>query len=297
MAKSDLQRFGGGWTEKKLAVLSSYLQAYTTALKKQTFTKLYIDAFAGTGYRELNAGSSDDTRLFEELSEDEPQQFLDGSARIALQTDPAFDEFFFIEANRKRAGELRQLQTEFPSKKIEVREGDANEQIQNLCASMNWRQCRAVLFLDPFGMQVDWKTMEAIAATKAIDTWILFPLGIGVNRLLTRDYKDIQPKWKDRLDRMFGTIEWKDQFYRKQKTLGDLFSQSQADAELKSAKIQSIGDFYHSRLKMIFSCVAPNPTILRNSTNSPIFQLHFAAGNPRGGQIALRIAGHILDQV
>jgi three-Cys-motif partner protein len=297
MAKSDLQRFGGGWTEKKLAVLSSYLQAYTTALKKQTFTKLYIDAFAGTGYRELNAGSSDDTRLFEELSEDEPQQFLDGSARIALQTDPAFDEFFFIEANRKRAGELRQLQTEFPSKKIEVREGDANEQIQKLCASTNWQQCRAVLFLDPFGMQVDWKTMEVIAATKAIDTWILFPLGIGVNRLLTRDYKNIQPKWKDRLDLMFGTIEWKNQFYRKEKTSPDLFNSNQADTELKSANIRSIGAFYHSRLKMIFSCVAPNPKILRNSTNSPIFQLHFAAGNPRGGQIALRIAGHILDQV
>ncbi len=35
-------------------------------------------------------------------------------------------------------------------------------------------------------MQVDWKTIEAVAATKAIDLWLLFPLGVGVNRLLTR---------------------------------------------------------------------------------------------------------------
>jgi hypothetical protein len=37
-----------------------------------------------------------------------------------------------------------------------------------------------------YGMQVDWTTVEAIARTKAIDLWVLFPLGIGVNRLLTK---------------------------------------------------------------------------------------------------------------
>jgi len=31
-------------------------------------------------------------------------------------------------------------------------------------------------------MQVDWTTLEAVASTQAIDIWILFPLGIGVNR-------------------------------------------------------------------------------------------------------------------
>jgi hypothetical protein len=35
-----------------------------------------------------------------------------------------------------------------------------------------------VLFLDPYGMQVDWTTIEAIARTKAIDLRVLFPLGI-----------------------------------------------------------------------------------------------------------------------
>lgn len=34
-------------------------------------------------------------------------------------------------------------------------------------------------------MQVEWKTIEAIAKAKAIDMWLLFPLGIGVARLLT----------------------------------------------------------------------------------------------------------------
>ena len=43
--------FGGVWTEQKLERVAKYLRAYTTALKNQPFELLYIDAFAGTGYR------------------------------------------------------------------------------------------------------------------------------------------------------------------------------------------------------------------------------------------------------
>ena len=65
----------------------------------------------------------------------------------------------------------------------------------------------------------------------------------------------------------------------------------------KQATFESIGQFYHSRLKTIFPAVAPNPKNLVNSSNNPIFQLHFAAGNERGGKIAMKIAKHILDHV
>ena len=44
--------YGGPWTLEKLDILESYLDAYTTALKKQPFKLMYIDAFAGTGYVE-----------------------------------------------------------------------------------------------------------------------------------------------------------------------------------------------------------------------------------------------------
>ena len=39
----------------------------------------------------------------------------------------------------------------------------------------DWSLHRAVLFLDPYGMQVEWATIEAVAKTKAIDLWLLFP--------------------------------------------------------------------------------------------------------------------------
>ena len=62
---------------------------------------------------------------------------------------------------------------------------DANEYLNEpLWQGLDRGPRRAVLFLDPYGMEVEWDTMVAIAKTQAIDLWILFPLGIAVNRLL-----------------------------------------------------------------------------------------------------------------
>jgi hypothetical protein len=44
--------------------------------------------------------------------------------------------------------------------------------------------------------------------------------------------------------------------------------------------------------------IAPNPRILRNTRNAPLFQLFFAASNPgNGGKIAVKIARHILEKI
>ena len=62
------------------------------------------------------------------------------------------------------------------------------------------------MFLDPYGMQVKWSTLEAIASTRAIDMWLLFPLGQAVNRLLTRNKIPGGPR-AERLTETFGTEE------------------------------------------------------------------------------------------
>ena len=143
----------------------------------------------------------------------EPQRFLQGSARVALECDPPFHKYIFIEKNEEKLAELQiNLSREFPKKEkliIFIR-GDANTVIQDLCEK-DWRLHRAVLFLDPFGMQVTWTTMEAVAKTKAMDLWILFPLGVAVNRLLTKD-GNINEKWKRKLDEIFGSEGWYNKF-------------------------------------------------------------------------------------
>src|ERR1700678_1286190 len=86
-------RFGGDWTSSKLAILGEYLKGYTTALGRQPFRTAYVDAFAGTGYRALEDEGASTNRLFPDLAADAPQALLDGSARIALKTEPRFDKY------------------------------------------------------------------------------------------------------------------------------------------------------------------------------------------------------------
>jgi three-Cys-motif partner protein len=287
--------FGGDWTTQKLEDVRRYLVAYTTALKKTRFRIAYIDAFAGTGYRTKAKGKSADAPLFEapELAEKEPQEFLDGSARIALQVEPRFHKYIFIENNPKRFAELEKLKDEFPDKRedIVLAPEDANAYLQKLCRKREqWSTRRAVLFLDPYGMQVEWETIKAVGDTKAIDLWILFPLGVAVNRMLPKDGQ-IFDAWRQKLNIMLGDKGWYEEFY-KESVSHDLLGEK---VELKKvANFDSISRYFVRRLETVFFQVAQNPRPLYNSRNIPLFLLCFATGNANGAPIAMRIADHIL---
>ena len=286
-------RFGGDWTTQKLEVVKKYLSAYTTALKKQPFKTAYIDAFAGTGYRERKDELQPGELLFPDLALPEPQQFLDGSARIALQTEPRFHKYIFVERNPERCAQLEEWKVEFPAlaQDIEIRNEEANSYMQDL-RKRGWGLHRAVMFLDPFGMQVEWASLEVIAETEAIDLWVLFPLGIGVNRLLKRD-ANIKASWRKRLDVLLGTTDWFDAFYTTKPTRTILGEEQ--EETVKTASTEVIGKFFLDRLKTVFAAVAPNPRVLTNSKNCPLYLLCFAVGNPKGATIAVKIAKHILE--
>lgn len=290
-----LQQFGGNWTEQKLERLREYLIAYHNALKNQPFTLDYIDAFAGTGYNTPKAPPDGRSPLFDDLVANDTRQFLDGSARIALQIPRPFDNYIFVEKNPDRFAALQKLKTEFPAlaPRIYMVNDEANNYLVLLCKKYNWlgENRRAVVFLDPFGMQVTWTTIQAIAETKAIDLWLLFPLGIGVNRMLPK-HGQIPAGWRKRLDSMFGEPDWYSAFYETDKS-PTLFDDVN-EIMVKRAGYSAISNYFVKRLKTIFPHVAENPLPLLNSSNCPLYLLCFAAGNPKGGPIAKRIAEYIL---
>ncbi len=292
------QRFGGDWTEDKLERLRKYLQAYTKIFKTNPqarhFRITYVDAFAGSGSRtEKQAHSEDINPLFVGTEATETENFFKGSARIALETEPQFDEYIFVERDAECRARLEQLRRQFPNlhNRISIKSSDANRFLWNWCEQTDWNKNRAVVFLDPYGMQVDWSTIERIAATEAIDLFILYPLGQAINRLLTREGPPTG-SWADRLTRFFGSDEWKTRFY-KPSSQATLFGTSSLE---KEADFDSLGDYFLERLGSIFSEVAKNTLALRNSKGVPLFLLCFAAGNPKGAKTAVRIANDILKK-
>lgn len=289
MVQRDHQ-FGGDWTEKKLTKVRNYLPAYTTALKNFPFKLMYIDAFAGTGYR---TSKNDASALRQLLEFPEIDDLAKGSARLALEVEPAFDRYVFVEKSQRKLARLKEMAAEYPHLKdrVEFQLADANKAICDMCRETNWKNWRAVVFLDPYGTQVDWSTVEAIARTRAIDLWYLFPSGMGLGRMLTRS-GHIDPTWEARLNTLLGTTEWRDVFYETvdEPTLFDErgTSRHRAYDEDRAAK------FILKRMRQIFAGVGRPALPLRNSKGTCMYHLVFACGNPRAKSLALRIAEHIL---
>ncbi|GMW03744.1 MAG: hypothetical protein AMXMBFR84_48780 [Candidatus Hydrogenedentota bacterium] len=290
-----LQRFGGSWTEEKLGIVEAYLREYVKILPGRGLRFAYIDAFAGTGYSDLPVSDLDPEHLlFEELSDSDTRAFLEGSAIRALRIEPSFNKYIFIEKSEAKIEQLRSRinALNIDSSKIEYRPGDCNKILQEICKK-DWGKHRAVLFLDPFGMQVNWETVCAIARTKAIDLWILFPCGAGVNRMLPAN-GNVSPSWANRLNLVFGDDGWRNAFYQSDPQQ-DLFAQQ--DTIQKSANPESIGLYYNRKLSTIFAGVARNPRAMRNSRDYVMYQLMFAASNPNAVSPAVKIAEHLLRQI
>ncbi len=189
--------------------------------------------------------------------------------------------------------ELENLRALFPAKapRLHIEQGDANQKLRDWCKNTNWTKHRAVVFLDPYGMEVEWQTITALADTKAVDLWLLFPLGQAVNRLLTRKGPP-DGIWADKLTRMFGTPSWREEFYKPRAQMSFLDDDEVLE---KDTDFDKIGDFFVHRLKEVFAQVAEKPRPLCNSKNVPIFLLCFAAANPKGAHTAVRIAQYILQ--
>jgi len=280
----DQHAFGGVWTLIKLEALDKYLGAFNTALSKQSFTRLYIDAFAGTGRCEIKV--------------DGEKTSIDGSARRALATSPGFHRYCFIELRPKKLAALKALEAEHPDKTIEVIQSDANAALKALCSQYRWQSERAVLFLDPFGMHVEWSTLEAIAGTGAIDVWYLFPYA-GLYRQAAKNADALDADKEASLTRVLGTDEWRQAFYV-QKRQTDLFGGD--DGDERNADHREMLSFVSKRLKALFPAVT-DPKVLyqsgdsKNPSGAPLFALYFAASNPKPAAfgLATKIAKDILD--
>ena len=265
--ESSVPDFGGGWTQDKLAYLDAYLGVYTTALRDK-FSLHYFDAFAGTGRYTANDGIE-----------------REGSARIALRHP--FASYLLVEQHPARYARLRDLTDEpqMRARRWAVINGDGNSEALRFCEGLG-RNDRAVAFLDPFGLQVEWRTLQAIRATEAIDAWYLFPTS-GVARQMT-----LNPARRDEakdaaLDRVYGTAAWRDDLYASGNN--SLFGDS---VELQRVNSEAIREWTMGRLRGLFPAVRRAAALRRGATGNRfggpmLFDLYFLCSNPSPKAIAL----------
>lgn len=294
--KNKKTNWGGDWTEKKLEAFESYVNAYLTIMnaQKRKFngwpTTIYFDGFAGSGSRD-SSDTENNTNLFSEYENyffEKQNELYKGSAERVLRLKQKFDEYYFVDIDEKS---IKELENNLKSKNIASNNckfinNDVNNELIRLSNYLK-DQKAALVLLDPFGMQIQWKSLDVLK-NKRVDLWILLPSGVIINRLL--DCKGLL-KQTETLESFFGIdIEkTKEAFYKKE-TNQTLFGEEEINRKTDNA-INKIAKLYVERLKTIFEFVTNDPLKLLNSKNVPIYHFIFASNN----QMALKIANQIIE--
>lgn len=289
--------WGGQWTEEKLDAFEKYVNAYLTIMNKHRdkyqWKLIYFDGFAGSGSRNEEEREEESELLqglFKEsvLEKDELNIYKGAAERVLSIPQRGFDFYYFIDKDKESSLKLHELLSRFENDKMLVyRNSDANKQIEMLASAMEKdKKLASLVLLDPFGMQVDWKSIELLKGTRT-DLWILIPTGVIVNRLLDR--KGELP-YIDKLMSFFGKDEesLRTYFYEKRQEQ-TLFGPMEI-VEKVEKPIQRIAELYIHQLKEIFEYVTLQPLVLYNSKNVPIFHFACASNNP----VAIKIASEII---
>jgi three-Cys-motif partner protein len=286
--------WGGPWTEKKLDAFAKYVSAYLTIMKNNTYWKtIYFDGFAGSGDRKDKANSPVYKQL--KLTEEDERLYKGAAERVlTLPNKLSFDYHYFIDAKEESLKKLETKLSELQKTKentFQYRPGDSNKHLLDLSAAMkkNKSKYASLVLLDPFGMQINWDSIESLRDTRT-DIWILIPTGVIVNRLLD---KNCNFRHSQKLQNFFGLTEneIKKEFYIKE-TETTLFGEIETIRKV-SKPIEKIAKLYVQRLKTTWKFVTEKPLRLENSKGVPIFHFVFASNNEQ----AVKIAKQIIEKV
>lgn len=281
------QRFGGPWSLLKVQIVEEYLAAYTTALSKQNFQRVYIDAFAGSGSFTFDNG-------FPRLALIDNEEVVHrGSVKRALDAKPGFHEFYFVDNKPKNLESLRAVA--IGRSDVQILEGDANDEVPGLCSKLDWRNKRGVIFVDPWGPEVRWRLLEAISETKALDVFFLFPLS-AVYRNAPIDHRDLTPEKRAMVTRSLWP-GWEGQLYKEKTDHPDLFGNQHSQTS-RDVGWKRIDQLVTEKMRSIFAHVE-EPGHLLGPNNAPLFSLYFAVSNksPAARKVASPIARALLKRL
>lgn len=259
----------GYWTELKLEIIREYASAYSRILTAQgSLHHVYIDGFAGAG---------------EHVSR-ETSAVVVGSPGQALQVQPPFREFFFIDMDGDRVENLRRLYGDRGD--VHIRRGDCNRVLlEDVFPKVRWENYRRGLcLLDPYGLDLSWEVIQAAAQLRTIDLFLNFPIMDANRNVLWHDPAGVSPAQAARLTAFWGDESWRADVYRPSAQTSFL------GEEMEKAENAEVAQAFRRRLRDVagFENV-PRPLPMRNSQGAVIYYLFFASQKA--------VANHIVEEI
>lgn len=261
----------GEWTRIKLDIIEQYAVPYAQIMSKQMLKFYYIDAFSGAGIHIDRETGAD----------------IDGSPLRILRGNIPFDKYYFIDLDSKKADFLgNYCEKNFPDRKIEVRQGDCNEIIEDIVSGMEYKNYERVFcLLDPYGLHLNWEIIEMMGKKNIVDLILNFPI-MDMNRnAIWHDYKKVPEQDRNRMTQFWGDESWFDTAYSPS-LQSDIFNSNPVYKQSNEV----ITNAFQKRLKNVagFKHV-PKPIPLKISNGSTIYYLFFASQNATANRIAKSI--------
>jgi len=250
----------GYWSEIKLDIIREYAKAYSTILsaqQKPSFHHVYIDAFAGAGVH-LSKDSGDE---------------VPGSPQIAVNTDPPFREYHFIDLNGLKVENLRSLFQGRPN--VLIYEGNYNQvMLEQVLPQVRYEHYRRGLcLLDPYGLHLNWEVICRAGQMKTLDIFLNFPIADMNRNVFWRNPEGVDDRDIQRMNAFWGDDSWRQVAYKSQPTLF-------GPVEEKTDN-ETIAEAFRQRLRAVagFSNV-PEPIPMRNTQGAIVYYLFFASPKP-----------------
>jgi three-Cys-motif partner protein len=234
-------RPSGIWIQQKYYYLKRYLDIFSKGMKNKWKGNLtYIDLFAGPG------------RCFIDAIHKEQ----DGSPLIALQHD--FRKYVFVEESKELIEALKKRCKNSPKfNRVEFIEGDCNKVVDRIIPHVDPRGLN-LIFIDPTGIDIHYKTIEKIVNDKRADLLINVQLGMDI----TRNFHIYKKKGDTSKLGLFlgGNVDW------------DKLKKPQDAVKLYKERIKTLG----------YQTVEFKDVTIRNTQNAQMYFLLFASKNPKG---------------
>lgn len=249
------------YAKDKLTILNGYMGRFTTAMKDKPWRALnYVDLQAGPGKNSFSP--SGHTML--------------GSPLLALTTRYPFANLYLVEMGIPEYGALKtRVEVSDHAASVKLFNEDCNEAVDRIVEQINkidkkyiqgiW-PCLNLAFLDPEGLEVEWRTVEKLASLQRMDLIINFSTN-GITRnagqLVDRDEETV-------IDKFFGTREWRSIY-------------SQARGQGGPAVRRELIDFYLSRLHdMGYVQTKRQEKEFKNQRNVQVYTMVFASKHDLG---------------
>jgi len=263
--RSDISEIGY-WSEVKLDIIKDYAAAYSRILAAQArppLTHIYIDAFSGAGFHKARGSG----------------ELVWGSPANALALSPPFKEYHFIDLDQGNIDTLRTLIQSRPSgpydpQSVYLYNADCNDiLIENIFPRVRYEDYRRGLcLLDPYGLHLDWRVIEAAGRMRSIEIFLNFPI-LDMNRnVLRHNLAKVDPSQIARMNRFWGDESWREAAYTTQENFFGF--------EEKTANETMVEAFRRRMREVAGFAYVSDGMPMRNSTGATLYYLLFASQKP-----------------